>query len=190
MIKWIGDLRKEYHHVMIHGEMDHYEPTMVILNHKHPGKSFQITLSAFWKYNEPYLNEDAAVADRMEYEKLRQSINFKRRIAVTDQQLAEFKADMACCLIAEAYSRSMRFMLCLGYNLAKCMQMFEIRPDPSNAAQLLLWIQDGLDDLKNMPPAPLREDEFACGEVEVWEGSKKITDQTLTVKESDLVSLN
>lgn len=187
-VNWIKFLSKEYHHIMVHGETDTYEPTMVIMDHNHPGKSFHIPLQAMWKYNEPYLNKDAMDYDQREYAKLKANIEFRKRIAVGAQERAAVISDIACCLVAESYAQAMGFMLCLGYNLAKCMQMFDISPEPQNAAQLLLWIQDGLDQLKDMPPAPYPEDEFNCGEVEVFDGGKKIIRKDLTVTESNLLN--
>jgi hypothetical protein len=77
-------------------------------------------------------------------------------------------------------------MLCTSYNLAKCMQMFEIVPLPQAASQLLLWIQDGLDQLKDMPDAE-PDKKMAMGDVTVFEGSTKIGSRDIEVTEAELI---
>ena len=68
----------------------------------------------------------------------------------------------------------------------KCLQIFEIDMVPSAAAQLLLWIQDGLDQLKNMPPCPEKVDEVVAGEATVNAGGKKFTAE-IKVSETEVI---
>ena len=64
--------------------------------------------------------------------------------------------------------------------------MFEIELIPQAAAQLLLWIQSRLDDLKNMPEWAEPDREYAVGEATmVIDGKDKVTKE-VTVTETDL----
>jgi hypothetical protein len=49
-----------------------------------------------------------------------------------------------------------------------------------------MWIQDGLDTLKDMPPAPEDDRVGVMGEVTLFEGTKKIATRDLEVTETDL----
>ena len=65
---YLGGLRKELHYVKVSGDEGSYEPTMVILSHTKPGRSFMIPMPAIWKYVDPiqYKDDDAAVKDDWE----------------------------------------------------------------------------------------------------------------------------
>lgn len=103
-VRWIDFLSREYHHIKIHGdEGEKYEPAMVIMDHNHPGKSFQILLPVMWKYVDPHDNKDAAPADREEYQKIKDLIVFQKSMAVYDYQHAAVNADLACCFMAEMF---------------------------------------------------------------------------------------
>jgi len=80
----------------------------------------------------------------------------------------------------------MGFLLCTAWNLAKIMQMMEITPNPQAAAQLLLWIQDGLDTLKNMPPCPEDDVVGVGGGMELFADGKKIGSKDMIITETDL----
>lgn len=189
-IRWIDGLSKEIHHIKVmDSDSEDYEPTLVILDHRHPGKSFQIPVGAMWKYIDPSDNQDerTLAADRQEFEKMKDNITFKKKIAFTHEQMQEVIRDTACCIVAETFARGMKFLLCTAWNIAKMMQMFDIPVSPQNAAHLLMWVQDALDDLKNAPPAPLPEDTFFGGEMQLFQGSQKISDRPMIMKESDLI---
>jgi len=139
-----------------------------------------------WKYLDPLQNQDKFAEDREEFVKKLKGAQFKRRIAISAELTAAADADLACCLVAETLAKGFKLMLSTGWNLAKIMQMMEITPNAESAAQLLMWIQDGLDALKNMPPCP--EDEFVgvAGGVEVFADGRSIGARDMVLTESDL----
>ncbi len=197
MINYLGDLYRELHHIKVASDQDGgYEPSLVILNHKHPGKSFIIPLGAMWKYVDCvsyYDDEVTKEADQKEFMNIwiknRQMLDVHGRLIIwgeVEKQRKEAIENIAACKFAYAFHNGTKVMLCTGYNLAKCMQMFDISPVPQAAAQLLLWIQSRLDDLKNMPLSPEKEDTFVAGEVIVSVDGHK-TSKDLTLTETDLV---
>ena len=186
-ISYLGGLKKEFHHIKVPKEgQEDYEPAMVILKEQLKGKSFIIPLESLWKYIDPSNNMDAAVQDRRSFAILFGSSQFKMKMALTPQDKAQASADISCCLVAEALARGMGFLLCTAWNLAKIMQMMEITPNPQAAAQLLLWIQDGLDTLKNMPPCPEDDVVGVGGGMELFADGKKIGTKDMIITETDL----
>jgi hypothetical protein len=187
-LDYLGGLKREFHHIRKAGDEDHgYEPAMVILKHELPRRSFIIPLEAFWKYVDPKWNQDADSVDLDEFEKLRESIAFRFRTSVLWADRKRAEADLACVILADAFSRGTKILRCTAYNLFKCMQMMDITPTPQAAAQLLLWIQDGLDELRNFPEHPGDEVVGVAGEVELWEGSTKIVTKEIKVTESEMM---
>lgn len=186
-INRFGGLKREFHHIKVMKEgQDAYEPAMVILKEEMKGKSFIIPLYALWKYLDPEMNKDVYPEDRKEFVLMVDKVMFMKSVAVTPRDLDQANQDLACCIVAEIFAKGMGFLLTLSWNLAKMMQMFEIKPSPQVAAQLLLWIQDGLDTLKNMPPCP--EDEIVgnAGEVSLFADGQKLGTGPLQLTESDL----
>jgi hypothetical protein len=191
MLRFIDHLTKEIHHIKLaNGDSEDYEPALVIMDHMHPGKSFQITLGAMWKYLDPRANRDPKVrkADQDEFDKIKKRVLFQRSVAAFSEQHAMITAEIACIMVGETFAQGMKFLKCLGYNLAKMMQMFDITPTAQNGAQLLLWVQDALDDLKNAPPAPLPEDTFYAGEATLYEGSSKVGTKDMIFTESEIMA--
>ncbi len=185
---YLGGLKREMHHIRKAGDEDHgYEPAMVILKHELPRRSFIIPLEAFWKYADPKNNEDADKVDREEFQKLCDTVSFRLACSVLYADRKRAEADAACLVTAETFARGTRVLRCTAYNLFKCMQMMEIPPLPQAAAQLLLWIQDGLDELKNFPEHPGDEVVGYAGEVELWEGSTKIASKDIAVTETEVI---
>ena len=186
-VSYLGGLKKEYHHIKLGTESgSDYEPAMVILKEQLKGRSFIIPLGSLWKYLDPLMNQDKFAADREEFMKKLQGAQFKRRIAISAELTAAADADLACCLVAEALAKGFGLMLSTGWNLAKIMQMMEITPNPQSASQLLMWIQDGLDTLKNMPPCPEDDVVGAVGEVSVFADGKKLGTKDMIITETDL----
>jgi hypothetical protein len=190
MINYIGGLKRGYDYARVKGanNEDEYQAAMTIIRDTVPGRSFWITRDAIWKYIEPgdNLDDKTTAADRREFFPIMQKNQFARKMAVTRRQIEEAAGDAACILFALALNQGSRIMLCTAYNLAKIMQMYSIEMRPEAAAQLLMWIQDGLDYLKNMPDAP-QEEKVAMGEVTLFQGSRKIGTRDVEVAESDLV---
>jgi hypothetical protein len=186
-VNYVGGLRRQYHHIKTNLEdSETYEPAMVIIHEKYPGVSFIIPISAFWKYVEPIDNVSGLPSDMEAFMDIVNKAMWRRKVSVAFVDKEKARWDLQACMFASALWERNKILPCTGWNLAKMMQMFGIAPKPEAAAQLLLWIQDGLEDLKNMPELP-PEEELVGGEVELWEGGKKIASKDLTVKESDLI---
>ncbi|MFA6509953.1 MAG: hypothetical protein WCV62_05810 [Candidatus Peribacteraceae bacterium] len=187
----LGGLRKEIHHVkqMIDGQ-ERYEPTMVITRPERPGRSFMIPIGAGWKYLDPSNNQEAATihADAEDFDIVKRRALIRRRLAVSQAETMRATSDIACCVVAETLSRGMGMLLCTALNLAKMMQIFEITPSPQAAAQLLMWIQNELDDLKNYPEHS--QDDTIPGshmaEMVLKDGNRTIFDGEVPMTESDL----
>jgi hypothetical protein len=193
-IRMIDILRKEIHHVKVVGQDAEatYEPTMVVFCSQRPGRSFAIPLGALWKYIDPIDNRDEFVqlADREDFEKKAATIMGRKMLAVSPKDVMRVSADIACLAMAQTWAQGMGMLLCTSWNLAKILQMFEIQPTLNNAAQLLLWIQDNLDDLKNCPEHSQDEVVGVAGEVTLMEGSSKIATRDIEVTATDLLADN
>lgn len=192
MINYIRGITRSYDYAKVKGadNEDDYQAAMVITRETAPGRSFWITRDAIWKYIDPSDNreERTIASDRQEFAQIVDSCLFALRISVTPQQRQQVVNDSSCIVFARALNGATGIMLCTGYNLAKCMQMFNLSPVPAAAAQLLLWIQDGLDQLKNMPDNPPAEDtRQVIGEVTLFNGGDKIGSRDISVAESDLI---
>jgi hypothetical protein len=192
MIRYIAGLNRSYDYAKVKGadNEDEYQAAMVITRETAPGRSFWITRDAIWKYIEPRDNmeDSTAASDRMEFQKLMDRNQFAQKTAVTPMQRQMCVGEAACIVFAIALNRHSGIMLCTGYNLAQAMQMFDITPVPESAAQLLMWIQDGLDKLKNMPDdPPAKDDMITMGEVTIYNGSQKLGTRDIQVSESELV---
>ena len=155
------------------------------------GKSFMITLGALWKYGDPINSRDPKVlrADMEEFDNLMSKVEAMERFAVSPFDKGRAMADHICVEFAGLLNKSHGFLLCTGYNLAKIMQMMEIWPKgnlPQAAAQLLMWIQDGLDQLKDMPGEPEGEDKQVMGEITILEGGRKVATKDIEITDSEL----
>lgn len=191
MIQYLGGLKRQYHHYKTNRDeaVSEYQPAMTILHEGKKGRSFVILLEAMWKYLPPADNRNAAEADLKEFRALTNGVlhtlEFTKGIECSSR--AQAKDNMATIILAEALHAQTGILLCVCYNLVKCLRMFDITVNPQSASQLLMWIQDGLDTLKNMPDAP-PEKELTAGEVTLWEGGTKVATKEVTVKESDLIT--
>jgi hypothetical protein len=183
-------LRRQFHHVRVNREGEEgYEPCMFILNPAKKGNSFVIPLAALWKYCEPIDNQDAYPSDLKEFQRIVSRALRDQKIAkmLGDSKLIQkAKEDIEGCAFASALWKENKILPCVGFNLWKMMCMFEIEPNPQAAAQLLLFVQDGLDELKALPPLP-PEKELMAGEITIMEGSRKIVSKDLGITESDLI---
>jgi hypothetical protein len=193
MRKHITGLERSYDHVKVaQGQGDEtWEPVMVIKRNRIMGKSFMITLGALWKYGDPINSRDPKVlrADMEEFDNLMSKVEAMERFAVSPFDKGRAMADHICVEFAGLLNKSHGFLLCTGYNLAKIMQMMEIWPKgnlPQAAAQLLMWIQDGLDQLKDMPGEPEGEDKQVMGEITILEGGRKVATKDIEITDSEL----
>lgn len=186
-----GGLRKEIHHVkqMVDGT-ERYEPAMVITRPERPGRSFIIPIGSIWKYIDPSDNRDAVTVmnDRQDFAKIVTKAAYRRQFAGGQSEIFRATMDMACCAVAETLGYGMKMLLCTAWNLAKMMQIFEISPSPQAAAQLLIWIQDGLDDLKNFPEHDQNDtiEGSRMAEMVLKDGSRTIFDGEVPMTEADL----
>lgn len=192
MINYIRGLQRSYDYAKVMGSdnEDEYQAAMVITRETAPGRSFWLTRDALWKYIEPRDNmeESTIKADRLEFQKIMDRHQFVRQTAATPLQYQMAVGEAACIVFAMTLNQGTGIMLCVAYNLAKIMQMLDITPLPAAAAQLLMWIQDGLDHLKGMPDdPPAKEDHVSMGEVTLFSGSRKIGTKEITMSESEIV---
>jgi hypothetical protein len=197
-INYIANLTKLVgHHIKVQGK-DDYEPCMFIVNETSPrfkGKAFVIALSAMFKYCNPFLlySEPKLIEEdkRKFYEAKEKAMEHKQRldrglIVWSVKAMQQANRDLAAFAVAEMLHQSDGFMLRTGYNLACCLQMFDITPCPAAAAQLLMFIEDSIDDLKNTPPVP-EERKLVGGGAVIWNHGQKIFSGDLLVKESDVI---
>jgi hypothetical protein len=192
MIHYLGGLRREVHDVKTGTTEDSaFEPSMVIMHPMKKGKSFIITLDAFWKYVDPKDNADALQSDLGDFKKKMDSIQFSLMLTngmdPVPRQRHQALQDLAHWFLADSLYKSMGVLPSVCYNLVKCLTMFDIPVIPASAAQLLLFIQDGLEDMKNYRPHPGAEKVGTQGEVTLWEGSTKIATREIEVKEDDFL---
>jgi hypothetical protein len=194
LIKYISDLKRRFDHIKIvnQDEAEEYKPSMVIYKENLPGVAFCITTDAIWKYIEPRDNmeRETIEADVREFNIIlmrnQAAQKLSKTVQLSDMVKARIVEDALCISFAMALNKGFRIMYCTGYNLAKCLHIFGIDPQPQAAIQLLMWIQDGLGDLKDMPEAT-PEQNFAAGEVIVSIDGQKIT-KDVTLSETDLIT--
>jgi hypothetical protein len=194
VINYIGDLKRRFDHIKVLGndEIEEYKPAMVIYKENMPGISFCILTDAIWKYVEPKDNLDRPTmeADIKEFNQVLMKNQAAQKLSMTVQLSDLIKAriveDALCISFAIALNRGTRIMLCTGYNLAKCLHVFGIDPQIQAAIQLLLWIQTGLDQLKDMPEA-LVENKVVAGEVTMIIDGHQVT-KDIELNETDLIT--
>jgi len=188
-INFLGGLKRELHHVKkIDGNgHEEYEPAMFLFRDELKGRSFCVPLSCLWKYLDPKDNKDMRTMDSMEFDKLAGKIYNQRQFmrgvrSATALQLAD---DAAAVILAEQMNENSGVMLCTAYSLVKCCQILDMTVGAQALAQLLMFIQDGLEDLKNMPEHE-RENSVEHGEATISVNGQKFH-KAITMSESDLV---
>ena len=189
-INYMGGLRRSYDHIMTNdedAESKGFEPTMVIHHDNKPGKSFMIALSAFWKYVNPGDNLIALKADAADFEDKVRQVQTALKFGLPGSPMkVQAKDDMVDIVFAITLHQATGILPCVCYNLSKCLRMFDIVVRPEAASQLHMWIQDGIETLKNMPELEPEKD-LVAGDVTIFAGGTKVGTGDLTVKESDLV---
>ena len=149
----LGGLRREYHHLKVlrDGHED-YEPSMVLMTDAAMGRSFVIPLDSMWKYLDPKDNRDMMLWDQNEFDKMAQTVYFRRQITfgAARRQLDE---DAAAIVFAEQLNLASGILLCTGFSLFKACTVLGMTVSQQSLVQLMMFIQDGLDDLKAMKPA-------------------------------------
>ena len=196
-IRYLNGIKKELHHIKQGGDDGGYEPTLVILHSNKPGRSFMIPINAMWKYVDPHKykgEEGTKDADSEDFNRIvvkaREVLTGRGRIVCWQPSKADkHKAiqDLAVCQLAWSFSRGTSILLCTSFNLFKCMQMFDIEPKPQAAAQLLLWIQDALDELKNMPECPEKDAQLVAGEATVFVDGAKVATRDMILSETEVI---
>ena len=199
----LGGLRREFHHIArSDSEPVTYEPAMVILNERKKGRSFVIPADSIWKYVEPKDNEDAMTADAEEFNAMLRAIderrmNLRARTRLTPKSNAlewdkimreKWEIEVAIKAVPLAMiAPRVGMMRCMMFNLIVALQIFEIPVNEQTCAQLLLFIQDGLDELKNMPPY-IEEPGQVAGEVTLYEGTTKIGSAPVRITNTELLT--
>ena len=194
MRKYISELKRRFDHIKVinQDEAEEYQPCMIIYKPNMPGVAFAITIDAIWKYIEPRDNmeRETIAADVGEFNLIlmrnQAAQKASKTIQMSDLMKARIVEDALCISFAIALNRGFRLMFCTGYNLGKCLHILGIDPQPQAAIQLLMWIQDGLGDLKDMP-LEQPESTVAVGEVIMTIDGQKITKE-LTLNETDLLT--
>ena len=190
---YLGGLHKEFGHVKVGNDEDaRWEPAIYIINETAPrfkGLAFVVPLSCLWKYCEPWWTADADEMDlqamiQMTQDILREESILKQGL-VYPGKMENVIREKAALVFSYALNKSNKILRQTGYNLAICMQIFDIEPTPQAAAQLLLFIQDGLDRLKSMP-MHIPETEVQIGQAKLYSDGKQIGSQPMTLIESDL----
>jgi hypothetical protein len=207
-VNYLGGLSKVVGHVRVAGSTDgmDYEPALYLINETSPrfaGRSFIIALSALHKYVEPFVkyNDPRFIeADKQDFERVKQTCLQQRQelemgmvngivIPMTpesrDVAIRTSNEDIAAIMFAEMLARSNGILLKTGYNLARAMQMFDIPPIPSAAAQLLIFIEDSLDDLRTMGP-PIPDTVFTAGGYQMRMGGEKVASGDIEVTDTEL----
>jgi hypothetical protein len=203
-LSYLGGLKREFHYIKTNGEDGGYEPTLVIFkpakanmtfDPQRPGKSFMIPLESLWKYIDSYPKDDPARdADREDFQQIadraQSVINGRGHIVCyrpSPKEKQRAIAEIAACQFAWAFNKGTGILLCTAFNLAIIMQMFDISPLPQAAAQLLMWIQDCLDELKNMPENPEKDEKFCAGEATVFVDGQKIASKDMEFTETEVI---
>jgi hypothetical protein len=192
--KYIEGLERSYDYVLVNkGDHEDYVPAMIIKRNRLKGRSFIITQDALWKYDDPEnsRNPKLMATDMQEFGVVMERCEARELIAVTRLDRWRAMSDHVCIEVAGLLNKAFGILLCTGYNLSKCLQMMDLWPKghvPEAAFQLLWWIQDGLDQLKDMPEhRPEDDKKTVAGEVTLWQGSTKISTKDIEVKESELI---
>lgn len=162
-INYLGDVKRQFHHVKVltDGHED-YEPAMVLIREGNMGRSFVVPLSCMWKYLDPKDNHDVAGWDRIEFDRLAGRTYYWRMLAIGDAR-AQLTVESAAVVFAEALNAGSGILLCTGFSLYMACSLLGLSIGTPTLVQLLMFIQDGLEDLKAMPPAEA-ENKFEQGE--------------------------
>jgi hypothetical protein len=197
-LNYLNGITKVIGHIKVIDNTEAYEPAIYIINEHSPrfnGRSFIIALSAMQKYVQPFLkftDPKLITDDNLRFTKLRDNLLEERKKIqmgiglLTKERVMKSNADLECLIFAETLCKSSGILLITGYNLAQCMRMFEITPTPAAAAQLLLFIEDSLDDMKNAP-MPFPDKVFHAGGITLMDGSTKIHSGDWLVSETDVL---
>ncbi len=166
-----------------------YEPAMVIFRPERKGKAFIIPLDCLWRYVEPARNMDEAIrrADLEEFQQLAAKMNARARQACLVETRRQTRADIAKVAAADMLARQMGLLRSTAYSLVCGLTILEVTVSPVTAAQLLMWIQDRLDDLRTHPEHDQDDTVGVAGEVSLFVGSERIGTKDLTVSAADLV---
>ena len=195
-INYLGGLKRELHHIKVATDEDGgYEPAMVLKHDNRPGRSFIIPLACIWKYIDPsgYVddieatNKDwAAVNQQAMQAKMYLTAYGPLSIGKEREQRQQAQLVLDACRYGYAFSKGTGVLMSTSMNLFLALMMFDIEPRPEAAAQLLLWIQARLDDLKNMPENPETDKQHVAGEVEFMVDGKKAFTRPLNVSDTEI----
>lgn len=195
-INYVSGLTRIIGHVKVVGSDSpyDYEPAMYIIREdaaRFMGMSYIIALSAMHKYVNPFLQHNhpkMIASDEQQWKETEEaiinnhySILSLRRVGIAmKEEIDRDIKNRAAMGFALALHKHSRILLITAYNIATLMQAFEITPCPQAAAQMLLFIEDGLDDLKNAP-LPIPEKMMNAGGFEIKVDGKVIDSGDLKV---------
>lgn len=190
MLHYLGDLKREHHHLKVKGSdkkgKPRYERAIFIYKPSILGRSFWVPDSCGWKYMEPKDNADMVETDTQAFAEIRDHV---MRCTLLDPAYDPAYENESLAF-AVAMNRNSGFMLMTGYSLVRCCQLLDITVTPPALAQLLMFIQDGIQEMAKMPlPEPDKEVEM--GEMTLTldrGGDVKQWDEKLTVTEGELKS--
>ena len=162
----LSGLKRRFDHIKVMTDAGHedYEPTMVLYREGAMGRSFMVPLNCMWKYMEPKSNLDARMWDQEKFDELAGGIFFRRQVCFTKEAREQNNIESAAVVYAEKMHENTGVMLCTAFSLFMACHVLNLTADGRTMAQVLLFIQDGLDDLQKMPPAE-PEDKVEEGEV-------------------------
>ena len=165
-LNFLSGIKRRFDHVKVLQEDGHedYEPTMILYREGAMGRSFMIPLNCMWKYLEPKSNLDARMWDQEEFDKMAGSIFFRRQVCFSPQSREQNTIESAAVVYAEKMHENTGVMLSTAFSLFMACHVLNLTAGSQTMAQLLMFIQDGLEDLKNMPPAEA-ENKIEEGEV-------------------------
>ena len=115
-----------------------------------------------WKYIEPKSNDNVRDWDIREYNEQVKRIGFRLQILIGDR-LIQAREDAAGWVFAYGLNKHTGILLCTGFSLFKACTILGMTVSQQSLIQIMMFIQDGLDELKNMAPAD-PEDKREIGE--------------------------
>ena len=153
-VDYLGGLRKRFDHIKVltDGHED-YEPSMVLYREAEPGRCFIIPQGAIWKYIEPKDNLNVQAWDRREFDMMASKVWYRSMLFMNPSLRRQNAEDAAAIVFAEQFNMATGILLGTAFSLFKCCQILGITVNNNSLAQLLMFIQNDLDKLKNMEPA-------------------------------------
>ena len=188
-----SSIRREYHHLKLpfeNEEENGYQPCMLIVDKKTEAYPLVIRQSQMWTFCDPARNYDALKQSEDDFSRFVNGAlaHMEQTVGIIPEPSSRVRAkeDIAEANMAAEIAGRNKIMPMVTLNLVRALIKFGIVVCGDSVVQLFNFIQNGLDDLKDMPPAPYAEDTYRAGEVTLWVGATKISTTDLILTESDL----